>query len=79
MEMVGHDEIGMKQIRNVPVVLENFLHQYRPSVVTKEWLPLNSLRGDKVCLSVSPDCFSGWPHIFPQWLKPLGFNLQRTG
>ena len=38
MEVVGHDDIGVKQIRFASIVLENFLHQYCPSLVTKERL-----------------------------------------
>jgi hypothetical protein len=71
MEVVRHDNEGMKQIRIAPVVLQDFQHQFRPSRMTKEGLPPNRLRADKVGLSVTSDRFSGWTHAFPQRLKPL--------
>ena len=80
MEVVGHDHIGVKQIRIASIVLKNLLHQYCPSFVAKEWLPINSLGADKVCLPAGPDCFP-WrtTHRCPQWLKPHGFVLLMDG
>ena len=43
MEMVRHDDIGVEQIGFASIVLKNLLHQYCPSFVTKEWLPLSRL------------------------------------
>ncbi len=62
MEMVRHDDIGMKLIRIASIMLENLLHQHCPPLVAKEWLPINSLGADKICLSASPDCLSGRSH-----------------
>jgi hypothetical protein len=62
MKVVRHDYVGTKQIRIASVVLENLLQQYRPPLVTKEWLPTRSLRAGKVGLSATPFCFSGWTH-----------------
>ncbi len=63
MEMVRHEDICMKLIRAASVVLQNFLYQHCPALVTKEWLPINSLGANKVCLSASPHCLSGRSHI----------------
>jgi hypothetical protein len=71
VEMVRHDDIGVKQIGIASIVLKNLLHQYCPSLVAKERPPLSSLRADKKRLSASTDCLSSRSHACPQWLKPL--------
>jgi hypothetical protein len=73
MEVVRHDDVGVKQIRIASVVFKNLLHQYCPSLVAKERLPINSLGADKERMPVAPDCFScRTTHGCPQWLKPHG-------
>jgi hypothetical protein len=78
MEMVWHDDIGMKLIRAASVVLQNFLHQYCPPLMAKERLPINSLRADKydspLLLTIS---LAG--RIFPSGAKATQFDTVTDG
>src|ERR1039457_3781131 len=68
--MVGHDDVGVQTISVAVVMFKDIEEQMCPPIHLKEAPAAMCLGSDKVGIFAASILPSGWPHFFPQGLKP---------